>query len=613
MADDAFDAAHQRIGPGGGPGIGQRGGDSQVPATAPASWGRRQLASLYDVFVLAVTMLDAPGAEEILRLAMDAVPRLSGCRPEGCYLLRDGRFELDAVPSARSLDGRAPKELPAAIEQLNALGGQDGAVRFREPGWGWATGLRGSRGLLGYLVVSASEQPSEDERFLVYALARPTAAALYNADARRRDREYARQLFRAIEERDAVNERLTALVTELEAQHTVHDVLARAHDGDEGERGIAEAVYELTGLATCIEDRFGNRLARAGPGMDGVHEKPDPTLREQLLHHAMRAPDPVRHAGRLIGLARHHGEILGTIELIDPGGTAGDAEAFALGHACTALALELAHRRSLAETELRMSRDLVEDLLTGADEDGAYARAEAVGHDLHGPHHVVVAQWHATAADDRFLGAVDRAARALGLRALLARRSDMAVLVVQGGPGDVGLYDAVAGEVGSWRGAVGIGSLCATTADLPHSYEQAVSALHVRRQSQPPYGSAVYEELGLYRILARGHDARDVASFVREWLGPLLDYDDAHGTDLVHTLTRYFDHGGNYDETARALAVHRSTLRYRLQRIREVGGRRLDDVDSRFNLQVATRIWKVSGPVPEGAAHSESLPGAEPG
>ncbi|MEU1501413.1 helix-turn-helix domain-containing protein [Streptomyces sp. NPDC005732] len=603
MAEDASGAGHQRIG--------ARGSPSQVPSTAPASWGRRQLASLYDVFVLAVTMLDAPEAQEILRLAMDAVPRLTGCRPEGCYLLRDGRFELDATPGAAALDGRAPKELPAALRQLSALDGEDGTLRFREGGWGWAAGLRSSRGLLGYLVVSAPEPPSDDERFLLYALARPTAAALYNADARSRDREYARQLFRAIEERDEVNERLTALVAELEAQHTVHDVLARAHDGDAGERGIAEAVYELTGLATCIEDRFGNPLARAGPGVDTSHEKPDPTLREQLLHRAMRTPDPVRHEGRLIGVARHHGEILGTIELVDPAGTAGDAEAFALGHACTALALELAHRRSLAETELRMSRDLVEDLLTGADEGGAYARAEAVGHDLHGPHHVVVAQWQATAADDRFLAVVDRAARGLGMRSLLARRSDLAVLVVQGEPRDAGLYGAVAGELGSWRGAVGVGSLCETTAGLPHSYEQAVSALHVRRQSQPPYGTAVYEELGLYRILARGNDARDVTYFVREWLGPLLDYDATHGTDLVHTLTRYFDHGGNYDETARALAVHRSTLRYRLQRIREVGGRRLDDVDSRFNLQVATRIWKVSGPASEDGARSDSLPGGE--
>ncbi|WP_406177488.1 PucR family transcriptional regulator [Streptomyces sp. NBC_00996] len=123
----------------------------------------------------------------------------------------------------------------------------------------------------------------------------------------------------------------------------------------------------------------------------------------------------------------------------------------------------------------------------------------------------------------------------------------------------------------------------------------AVRSLSVRRQSEPPYGTTVYEELGLYRILARGNDSKDVDIFVREWLGPLLNYDEAHRTDLVRTLAQYFDHGGNHDETAHALAVHRSTLRYRLQRIREVSGRRLDDVDTRFHLQVATRIWKVSG------------------
>ncbi|XDO63802.1 hypothetical protein HEP84_55385 [Streptomyces sp. RLB1-33] len=95
-------------------------------------------------------------------------------------------------------------------------------------------GLRSSGGLLGYLLVSAGKPPPDEDRFLVYALAQPTGAALYNAEARRRDREYARQLFRAIEERDAVNERLTALVAELEEQRTVHDVLARTSLTDEG-------------------------------------------------------------------------------------------------------------------------------------------------------------------------------------------------------------------------------------------------------------------------------------------------------------------------------------------------------------------------------------------
>lgn len=61
----------------------------------------------------------------------------------------------------------------------------------------------------------------------------------------------------------------------------------------------------------------------------------------------------------------------------------------------------------------------------------------------------------------------------------------------------------------------------------------------------------------------------------------------------METLTRYFDWGGNYDDAAVALTVHRSTLRYRLQRIREISDRDLADVDTRLNLQVATRVWKI--------------------
>lgn len=41
------------------------------------------------------------------------------------------------------------------------------------------------------------------------------------------------------------------------------------------------------------------------------------------------------------------------------------------------------------------------------------------------------------------------------------------------------------------------------------------------------------------------------------------------------------------------MLIHRSTLRYRLQRIRVITGYDLNDSDVRLNLHVATRIWRV--------------------
>ncbi|WP_141279097.1 helix-turn-helix domain-containing protein [Pseudonocardia hydrocarbonoxydans] len=51
--------------------------------------------------------------------------------------------------------------------------------------------------------------------------------------------------------------------------------------------------------------------------------------------------------------------------------------------------------------------------------------------------------------------------------------------------------------------------------------------------------------------------------------------------------------GGNYDATARALVIHRSTLRYRLRRIREISDLDIGEVNVRLNLHIATRAHNV--------------------
>ena len=92
---------------------------------------------------------------------------------------------------------------------------------------------------------------------------------------------------------------------------------------------------------------------------------------------------------------------------------------------------------------------------------------------------------------------------------------------------------------------------------------------------------------------------------MEDWLGTLLAYDAERQADLVHTLGTYLDHSGNYDDTAAALHIHRSTLRYRLQRIRELSGHDLAHADTRLNLHVAVRAAVVADP--PGAASSEHL------
>jgi DNA-binding PucR family transcriptional regulator len=143
---------------------------------------------------------------------------------------------------------------------------------------------------------------------------------------------------------------------------------------------------------------------------------------------------------------------------------------------------------------------------------------------------------------------------------------------------------------------IGIGSRCAVPDDFPRSFIEARRAMRIRLRSVSPEGAAAFDELGFYRLIDAAHGGGEVESFVREWLGPLLDYDDRKNSELVMTLSDYLECGGNYDESAAALHIHRSTLRYRLARIAELTGHDLRKVDTRFNLHAATRAWRFLNP-----------------
>lgn len=69
------------------------------------------------------------------------------------------------------------------------------------------------------------------------------------------------------------------------------------------------------------------------------------------------------------------------------------------------------------------------------------------------------------------------------------------------------------------------------------------------------------------------------------WEGPvqrLLDYDARRGTDYAETLRAWLDAFGDSAAVAGVLQVHRNTLRYRLERIVQISGLRLDDPEERL-------------------------------
>ena len=507
----------------------------------------------------------------ILQLVAEAAEALAPCQTEGIVLDQDWQDV-----------GRRHQQTAAAEVRYAALPACGARVAAVTNGWAWAYPIPARRGTAGCLVVSADDELAEYEHFLLQSLAEHAGVALAHARLHARERAQAAEL--------------RAANLALRRSMEIHDRLTQVALRGEGEEGIARAVYELTEHPAGVEDSFGNLVTWAGPGRPDPSAEDGAESRSRLLNRAMETPGPpVRDGERLISVARLSGTPVAVLVLADPDRTAGEAERIAIEHATTVLAMEVARLRTGTESRARARSNLVLELVIGEEGPGVVNRAQALGYDLGRPHRVVALEGDPDAGEemDVFLGAVRKAATAHRVGSLLAARLTDVLLLADADTCWQGFQAAVVAERRGARCSVGVGGRCQEVAGFPRSYREAQLALRLQKAVGGTEQVTIFDDLGVYQVLATDADATAMESFAREWLGALLDYDGLHGAQLVQTLSEYLDRGGRYEPTATALSVHRSTLKYRLRRIREVSGYDLSSPDTQFNLQLATRAWRT--------------------
>jgi sugar diacid utilization regulator len=558
-------------------------GASPLPTQVPEAALRDQLSSLLSLLVLSIRMTESRAEQQILELATSSVPSLVECRLHGAFSQASGGWLATSGPLEA---GEVQADLEAQFAVLSEAGG---AVSIRDEGWGWAFPLRSLAGHMGHLVIGADEEPSSLDQFLLRVLAQQVGIAM--ANARLHERELA-----ASAELRAANAKLADSVEAIRRRAEIHERLTRAAMTGTGLAGIAEAVHELTGRSVVVEDRAGSVIARAGPEGSTAYARQARPARERMIQRAIEAGGPIHEPGRVVVIANPNEGVAGVLSLLDPDGTAGESEIVALEHGATVAAMELSRLRSLGETQLRMAHDLLEDLLAGVEPQIAVERARAIGCDLLQPWRIAVVEGidgEETGADeDHLVSSVRRALRDHVAGWLLTTRGGAVVVLVDAETDWEAFRIALTRRPdGDCR--IGVGGSGTGAGEVPRSYREARLALKMGQGSGRGQGITAFDDLGVFRLLAEVEETDSVERFVQTWLGPLLDYDTRKPAELVPTLTRFLELGQAYESTSDALAIHRSTLKYRLQRIREISGRDLSDPDTQFNLQLATRAWQT--------------------
>lgn len=99
------------------------------------------------------------------------------------------------------------------------------------------------------------------------------------------------------------------------------------------------------------------------------------------------------------------------------------------------------------------------------------------------------------------------------------------------------------------------------------SMNQAFKALHIGKHLQKDKSIYLYKDLCFISMLANIKEDYNLKKVVK------ILKSEGNQADLLNTLIAYVYNNGEMQTTAQALHVHRNTLNYRLERIKEVSGK----------------------------------------
>jgi sugar diacid utilization regulator len=175
----------------------------------------------------------------------------------------------------------------------------------------------------------------------------------------------------------------------------------------------------------------------------------------------------------------------------------------------------------------------------------------------------------------------------------------------------VGLQRELAASLPGFHVTLARSRWVADPADLYRSGREALLAANVAEAD----GLEVlaFEDTGAYRLLlpAMSEDPQELQTFYDETVAPLSAYDDQYETDLVKTIEAYLENDGNVTPTAEQLFTHRHTIRYRLERVKELCGHDITSTEGREKLGLGLKAMRVLGIAPPRGPAFE--PGTEAG
>jgi purine catabolism regulator len=486
------------------------------------------------------------------------------------------------------------------------------------------------------VVTFGSPEPhdfTKEEITLANAIAQQVLIAIENARYYEREKQRVEQL-------EKLNRVIANQNRLLQRSAETHTALTQLVLDNAGMDGILLALRDLLNNPIAIEneyfqlldfsddwdhfDRHRKASIEAGGTAPEAFKDPEIVAILEILHRNRRAmliptlPSIGIEKRRIVAPIIAGGDIMGYIWVMESLRPFEDQDFIIVEQAAQVLALELMKERVTYETELRLKADFMDDLLSeeSADESELIQRASFLGYNLEHPSLVLVVD-----IDRSSLGQLSpEAARKLNRQTMLGIQQTVAehypenlvahqsgqtlvIIPVRSEASELernlsalthDVHQALRRIEPALKVLAGIGDRCMKIGEIRTSYLQACRAIDAAKSLGRVDETLRLADLQIYGLLFRAEDNDELQTFAHETLSPLVLYDQQYNTDLLRTLEVFLNHQGKLAESARNLYIHVNTLRQRLERIKELLGRDLDESLVRLNLQLALSIYNVA-------------------
>ena len=307
--------------------------------------------------------------------------------------------------------------------------------------------------------------------------------------------------------------------------------------------------------------------------------------------------NPLFHAGMLTAAVNIHGITIGKVMLYEKNHPLADTDEPLLEQFARFVAMELQKNQFFQQNKGIMYSYFLADLLDSKDINypSIRDRLHTMGMDLKDDLYILTisasSYHHATAKLEVIVSELNRiltgsiyAIYEDSLVLLFSRSRDSTLTVQE--------EEALAGYLEENGLHAGISNFFTDLKGIRRFYLQAKTAAEIGSRLKEKGPLFYYSDLYFYHIMEICEKKEDLQYFIHPAMMKLLYYDRDKNSELLNTIQVYLQNPGSTSKVASELHIHKNTLLYRINKIKELTGCCLENGDEMMSLSFSYKLMR---------------------